>query len=370
MEEMVKCRLKHSHGSVIFEGEVSEKLEYRFHQSRTLKQAIQQGVNLSHINLHGSYLIMQKLVGVDLSYATMNDAFLYKAVLDDADLTYTSLEDANLVQASLKGAKLNNAFLTNADLSLANLKNSDLRDARLNCANLSFAKFDDADLRGVNFRAAEFRFTHFNRANLSGVSFLKLKMHHTDFRAANLTNTNFNLADLRNSQLDDADLSNAAVRSLRLAGTSLKGAKLDGVNLRNADLVDIRSDFFEILLRIPHEIEPLRLALIEGRIKGPDQGVYRGLFGIIRHMRGCSLEDLFDRNNELSQNKGLLEYTDDRPVEAWFAGIGEGDTPENNQISAITVEWIDEFLELCQKIQFVRGNWIFRLLTRFVSFFR
>ena len=37
-----------------------------------------------------------------------------------------------------------------------------------------------------------------------------------------------------------------------------------------------------------------------------------------------------------------------RPAERWFMGIKKGDTPENNQISKITVEWIDEFQQLLE----------------------
>ncbi len=36
----------------------------------------------------------------------------------------------------------------------------------------------------------------------------------------------------------------------------------------------------------------------------------------------------------------------DRPIERWFLGINQGDTPETSQIARITEGWILEFLAL------------------------
>jgi hypothetical protein len=32
-------------------------------------------------------------------------------------------------------------------------------------------------------------------------------------------------------------------------------------------------------------------------------------------------------------------------TERWFLAIGKGDTPQNNQISEITAEWLREFMD-------------------------
>ena len=52
-------------------------------------------------------------------------------------------------------------------------------------------------------------------------------------------------------------------------------------------------------------------------------------------MRGVGTEDL----DGIRPNSG-------RPAERWFMGINKGDTPETNQISKLTVEWLDEFVGL------------------------
>jgi hypothetical protein len=50
--------------------------------------------------------------------------------------------------------------------------------------------------------------------------------------------------------------------------------------------------------------------------------------------------------NARSENYLKIGITPDasRPAERWFMGISRGDTLETNQISRITVGWIDEFL--------------------------
>ena len=95
-----------------------------------------------------------------------------------------------------------------------------------------------------------------------------------------------------------------------------------------------KTDFFDTLLRAPKEINGLRNALVEGRVNG---SIYEGacacLKGTIANIRQCHYEEL---------GAGMV-CDSSLPAEQWFAMIKEGDTPENNQASRLSVEWLDEF---------------------------
>ena len=83
----------------------------------------------------------------------------------------------------------------------------------------------------------------------------------------------------------------------------------------------------------------LRDALVEGRVNGSTyEGECACLVGTIANARGVRFNDL---------GHGLTPCVT-RPAERWFLGIQRGDTPDTNQISRITVEWVDEFLGLIE----------------------
>jgi hypothetical protein len=212
---------------------------------------------------------------------------LERAVDGGADL-----RDANLRDANLRGADLRGANLRDADLRGADLRGADLRDANLSDANLRDANLSDADLSGADLRGADLR-----DANL---------------RDANLRDANLRDADLRDADLSDADLS-------------------------DADLGFFKTDFFDVLIRAPREIAGLREALVAGRVDGSTyEGACACFVGTISNVRGVSYESL---GNGIKPNSS-------RPAERWFMSIRKGDTPETNQVSRVTVEWIDEFVGL------------------------
>ena len=59
------------------------------------------------------------------------------------------------------------------------------------------------------------------------------------------------------------------------------------------------------------------------------------LVGTIANVRGCNYETLPG-----------IKPDNNRPAERWFMSISEGDTPEKNAASALTLEWIKEFQSL------------------------
>jgi uncharacterized protein YjbI with pentapeptide repeats len=228
---------------------------------------------------------------------------LEKAVSVGADLVGANLVGANLVGADLVNARLNGANLVNANLVGAGLVFTNLEGANLAGANLVNANLDRARLAG---------------ACLYGANLVN----------AGLVNANLAGADLYGASLDGANLKDA-----NLASANLDGADLAGANLEGVDLDPIKSDFYEVLNAARAEIPYLRDALVNGRVDG---SVYEGncacLIGTIAKAR--------------SENYRKIDITPDssRPAERWFMGISRGDTPETNQISRITVGWIDEFL--------------------------
>ena len=174
-----------------------------------------------------------------------------------------------------------------------------------------------ADLRGANLRGANLRNTDLRGIDLTG---------------ANLTEADLTGSDLRNAVLTGADLTRVNLTRTDLTGAVLREAILTGANLTKTDLQTFKTDFFDTLLRAPKEIDGLRNALVEGRVNG---SLYEGacLKGTIANIRQCYHEEL---------GAGIV-CDSSLPAEQWFTMIKEGDTPETNQASRLSVEWLDEF---------------------------
>jgi hypothetical protein len=224
---------------------------------------------------------------------TFANSLLFEYDVEGNSLMKTLIAAA-AAKKDLTGAYLTGAYLRGADLRGADLRGADLRGADLTGADLRGADLMDADLRGAYLRGA----------------------------------------DLRGADLRGADL-----RGAYLMGADLTGADLTDADLMGADLTEIRNDFFHVLLHAIPEIGGLKKALKEGNIDG---STYNGpcacLNGTLCNVRG-------EKNV-----KPLIDMRDStRPIERYFFGIKKGDTPENNNLSKIALEWIEEF-EACIRI--------------------
>jgi len=204
--------------------------------------------------------------------------------------------DADDMREAVQEAVASRADLREADLSEADLSGADLSRADLREADLSRADLSRADLRGA----------HLSGANLSG-------------------------ADLRGAHLSGANLSEAYLRE-----ADLRGAHLSGANL-----MPIKADVWEILLHAIPEVPALAAALREGRVDG---STYRGpcacLCGTIANARQAELDEM----------PGITPDSS-RPAERFFLAIRKGDTPANNAVSAVALEWVEEFQRLIQVAQ-------------------
>ena len=133
----------------------------------------------------------------------------------------------------------------------------------------------------------------------------------------------------------EAETLKEALEKLVKGDQDLYRASLDG-----ARLDFFKNDLWAILLRVPHEINGLVLALEAGRVDG---SVYEGecacLVGTIANVRGCKYSEI----PGLEPNSG-------RPAEQWFMGIRKGDTPDKSAVVKLTMSWIEEFVALMKPL--------------------
>ncbi len=110
-------------------------------------------------------------------------------------------------------------------------------------------------------------------------------------------------------------------------------------------LEDVKRDIIETCLKVPNEIPSLREALATGHIDG---GSYTAAW-----VSNCRC---FTGTLAYATGKGWVDWRDDpeRPIdygtdkirEQWFLSIKPGDTPENSEVCALTLSWVDEALDL------------------------
>lgn len=230
-------------------------------------------------------------------------AFVANASLENADLAGADLKDSYL-----EGAQLKFADLEGTRLSGSNLKSSDLEQANLKVANLEGADLKDAVLKGADLTGANFRDTYLKSCNLEG---------------ANLTNVNFEGAYFRDCSLRGANLSGAYLRGVFFGGASLEGANLDSV----------RDDVFSYLDRAPKRVQTLSEAIEKGLIDGT---TFEG--ECVCEFRPVELVSCV--HNALD-----IRPEGERPAEIWFFLLRNGRTPENDQVTAITAGWIQDWLK-------------------------
>ena len=153
---------------------------------------------------------------------------------------------------------------------------------------------------------------------------------------ANLGGADLGGAYLRDADLRGANLGGANLRGANLGGADLGGAYLRGAYLDERALRPIRADLFDVLLRardeVPALLETLRAGKIDGSTYEGDCACLAGTIAKARHVDYRAL--------------GFIDSG--RPIERWFTGIKEGDTPENNTIAKITEGWIVEFMGLAK----------------------
>jgi uncharacterized protein YjbI with pentapeptide repeats len=197
--------------------------------------------------------------------------------------------------------------------------------------NEVLCKFEAVDIKDCLEKAVK------DGANLSEANLSGANLSYANISGANLSEANISGANLSYANISGANLSEANLSGANLSYANISGANLSYANISGANLSQFKNDIFDVLLRAPNEIEGLRQSLIDGKVDG---SAYEGdcacLVGTLANIRNCDYRLL---NNGIYPNAS-------RPAEQWFMLIKKGDTPEINNVSKITVEWIDEFLGL------------------------
>jgi uncharacterized protein YjbI with pentapeptide repeats len=251
---------------------------------------------------------------------------------------------ADLGGADLRGANLGGANLGGANLGGANLRGADLGGANLGGANLGGANLGGANLRGADLGGANLGGADLGGANLGGAN-----LRGADLGGANLGDANLGGANLRDANLRDANLRGADLGGANLGGADLGGADLRDANLRGADLGGAKKDFLSEVLKLPNELEALRLALTEGRVDG---STYSGHCACLAGTMANALHLDDYTGSAIAAAPGIVfEASASSPREVFFGAIREGDTPETSSASKIAVEWTDEAIAIRDMIR-------------------
>jgi hypothetical protein len=137
-----------------------------------------------------------------------------------------------------------------------------------------------------------------------------------------------------------ADLRWANLRWANLSEANLSEADLSEADLSEADLSVIKADMFYVLLYGKAEVPFLKQNIIDGKIDGTTYD------GECACLSGTLENGAKAHNGETEKIKiaSILSCRNsDRPIERFFLAIRQGDTPENNPVSKIVLEWIEEW---------------------------
>jgi len=138
-------------------------------------------VNLSNIDLKGSYLYPVNFSKVDLSRADLRNTILLDVNLQGANLSHADLRDA-VIRGNLQDITLDMAKLDRCNLGWCNLQRANLKRAKLYKTD-----FTGANLNQANLSKAHFKYTMLNGANLQGVDFKDVTLSNVYVTGVKLT---------------------------------------------------------------------------------------------------------------------------------------------------------------------------------------
>src|SRR5690606_17304135 len=95
---------------------------------------------------------------------------------------------------------------------------------------------------------------------------------------------------------------------------------------------DIKEDFYKVLEPLKPEIPEFYKHLLDGKIDG---STYHG--------ECACLVGTFANIKRISTDQLVVKPDSSRPIERFFLSIRKGDTPDNNQVSAVVRDWLVEF---------------------------
>lgn len=236
---------------------------------------------------------------------------------------------ARHANVSLAGADLHSQDLRGINFSRMDLTGSCLAHTNLDISHCDGAKFDRADFEKAMAGGASFRGASFVNANLCDAQLLSCDLADAKIRNSDCHRVSFHGSDLSGASLDGSVLTDAVV-----TGTILLGTYLGNIDLRACDLTPIRDDLFGLLAAAPSAVPALCAFLQEGHLRAY-QMVEGDQYGMLsKYLMG----------NPVSDTARYFRKDTHRPAELFAVAIVDGDIPAENQVSAILVEWIEEWL--------------------------
>lgn len=139
-------------------------------------------INLSGIDLSGSYLYRVKLESADLSRAIIRKAQVFDCEWDGVDLNHTDLRRTWFQGVTMINANMYMSRLNRTRFSSCHLQGTDLRRAKLRKTWLVWS-----DLTQAKLAKAHFDQTWLSGSNLSGVEFEDVDMQNTNTYEVTLT---------------------------------------------------------------------------------------------------------------------------------------------------------------------------------------
>ena len=180
-----------------------------------------------------------------------------------------------------------------------------------------------------------------NRRIGMGIAIKMALSQSVSLRGSNLSDSNLSGSDLSGSDLSGSDLSDSNLSGSDLSGSNLRGSDLSDSNLSDSNLRPIKDDMWAMLCYSPAEVPTLIAALKAGRVNGSvySDGECGCLVGTLSIASGTDPHD-----KSACERVDGLKGNNNRPTDRFFMGIRRGDTPETNQVSALAVEWCEEWL--------------------------
>ncbi len=207
------------------------------------------------------------------------------------------------------------------------------------CLDVNGRDFTNRDLRGLVFDGLGLQDIDFTGSDLRDTVFDDCGLYRVDFRNTDLGNARFADTVLNNVvSFYDANVVGVVFEDVDMEGL---GKMLSLEQLKSMDLSVHKADVFDILQWARPEIPALRSALVGGRVNGTlySDGECGCLIGTIGIARGLNMSSF----GSSLKMEGIEPTGGCRPAEKLFYGIEREDTPENNSVSALVLEWLDEF---------------------------
>jgi uncharacterized protein YjbI with pentapeptide repeats len=237
---------------------------------------------------------------------------------------------ADLSEMNLSGISFDNSRFYNSSFDNSRFDNSSFYNSRFYNSS-----FDNSSFYNSSFYNSRFYNSSFDNSSFYNSSFYNSRFYNSSFDNSSFYNSSFYNSRFYNSSFDNSSFYNSSFYNSRFYNSSFdsKTIELARKNDQLKMFDSYKADFWMILLIRKHEIAGLKDALIKGMVNGSTyEGACACLVGTFANILHVNYK-----------NVPRLMPDSSRPAERWFYMIKKDDTPENNAIVKLTIEWIEEF---------------------------